>query len=74
VLADSRPVAVRQLSRDTRRGLLLSGGGIALLALGALIPVPTGGGAEALAAGLAVLGGFSALLLGITLYLLGTRV
>lgn len=62
------------LGEDTRRGLALSVLGLALLGLGAVIPEPTGGGVEAVAAGFAILGGFSALLLGVILFVLGTRV
>jgi hypothetical protein len=62
------------LRTDTRRGALLVGGGLVLLLLGAIVPVPTGGGPNALVAGLAVLFGFTAVLLGGILYLLGTRV
>lgn len=62
------------LRSDTVRGVLLSLAGLGLLGLGASVPIPTGGGPEAVAAGFAVLLGFSALLLGVILFLIGTRV
>lgn len=62
------------LASDTGRGLALTIGGLVLVGLGALVPVPTGGGAEAVLAGFAVLLGFSGILLGVVLYLLGTRI
>lgn len=68
------PGAKVDLGSDTVRGALLAAVGLALVGVGAAIPVPTGGGAEAVAAGFAVLLGFSALLLGVVLFLLGTRV
>lgn len=67
-------VAKVDLSSDVTRGAALTLGGLLLLALGAAIPVPTGGGAEAVAAGFAVLLGFAAILLGVILYLMGTKV
>ena len=62
------------LGSDTVRGVLLLAVGLGLLGLGASIPVPTGGGAEAVAAGFAVLLGFAAILLGGILYLMATKV
>ncbi|MCA1814065.1 MAG: hypothetical protein LC624_08960 [Halobacteriales archaeon] len=64
----------RALRPDTRNGLLLLVAGLALLGLAAVIPTPSGGGLEAVVAGSAVLAGFTALLLGGILYLMGTRV
>jgi hypothetical protein len=62
------------LREDTQRGIALAAVGLVLLAIGAIVPQPTGGGLEAVAAGFAILGGFSALLLGVILYLMATRV
>lgn len=69
------PAAVKlDLRSDLVRGLALALGGAVLVLLGAAIPIPTGGGVEAVAAGFAILGGFSLLLLGVVLYLMATRV
>lgn len=62
------------LSSDAVKGAGLTLAGLVLVGLGALVPVPTGGGAEAVAAGFLVLLGFSAILLGVILYLMGTKV
>lgn len=62
------------LASDTVRGVVLVAVGLALVGVGAVIPVPTGGGVEAVAAGFAVLLGFSAILLGGILYLVATKV
>jgi hypothetical protein len=59
---------------DTTKGLALTLGGALLVLLGAAIPIPTGGGTEAVVAGFAILGGFASILLGVILYLMGTRV
>jgi hypothetical protein len=62
------------LRSDSVRGAVLAFAGLALLAIGASIPIPTGGGFEAVAAGFAILLGFASLLLGVILFLLATRV
>lgn len=64
----------RALRPDTVKGLVLLAVGLVLLGLAAVVPQPTGGGLEAVVAGFAVLGGFTALLLGGILYLMATRV
>ncbi|HEV8360279.1 MAG TPA: hypothetical protein VGR28_07495 [Candidatus Thermoplasmatota archaeon] len=62
------------LRSDTARGALLAVAGLVLVALGALVPVPTGGGVEALVAGVAILLGLAGLLIGLILFLMATRV
>lgn len=62
------------LDAQVKWAAILTVTGLLLLGLGAIVPVPTGGGLNAVAAGLAVLCGFTALLLGIILYVLGMRV
>lgn len=62
------------LGSDAAKGAGLTLAGLVLVGIGALIPVPTGGGAPAVAAGFAVLLGFAGILLGVILYLMGTRV
>jgi hypothetical protein len=66
--------AMAGLRPDTVKGVVLVLVGLGLLLLAAVIPEPTGGGLEAVLAGSAVLGGFTALLLGGVLYLMATRV